>query len=235
MSALLDIVATKFETKTTQQQPGGCMFYFLDTDPQRAARLLADGDIRSQDAIMVLAAVLKQMRLRVDAGASIAPANLMPWVRGCITNWDWSMLYVQEILNEHLHRFGRLHAGVHHVHSISEVESVIRSRLPKLGHTIPPIAPYGLGPGGVTGELNLLLVSYVTRWRWFYGATRRGATYTRREIPDFIEERRLGRERRQKPRIAAPDRRKPEEDHVSIEEDPTPSPVRVVRTRRRFP
>lgn len=181
------------------------MLYFLDTDPHRAARLLADDDIRSADAVGVLSALARQMRITVACDNLATTMELVQWARGCRSNLDWAIGYTQEVMNEHLHRFGRLHAAAVQWASVSEVAPLLRQRVPAQGCTIPPFIP---SEGAEQSHLAFLLVPYVTRWQWFYGRKRRGAAYTKREVPEFIEEKRISRERRRVPRPGSHDRRK---------------------------
>lgn len=200
------------------------MLYFLDTDPQRAARLLADKDVHSVEALDMLTYLARGLRLHVTGPGK--QSDLGPWVMRCQSNWDWTTVYVQELLNEHLYRFGRLHPGVKRFGMILGVDNMVRRRLPRAGCTIPPMVFKADAPDLVLGNLALMAVSYVTQWRWFYGASRRGAIYTKRTVPDFIEERRVSRERRRAPHKESEERR---HEEVPVYGEPKETRVRRIR------
>ena len=186
------------------------MLYFLDTDPQRAARFLADVDVHDVSAVDEVARVMKHMRLHISVTAG-EPSLLDPWVTRCQTNWDWTITYLQEIVNEHIFRFGRLHPGVRRFGTILELDNMVRRKLPRAGSTIPPLAFKSNCPDLCLGALGLMAVSHITFWRWHYGAARRGAIYTKRSVPEFIEERRMTHERRMSTHKESHDRRHEQE------------------------
>jgi len=175
------------------------MLYFLDTDPQRAVRLLADVDVRCAEAVFALAGVAHEMRVRVEG--PFACCAVTPWMTRCASNWSWAVAYGQEMMNEHLYRFGRLHPGMNGFSSVLEVDAFVKKRLPRAGITLPPLLRVDHGRVFVEqvpmDHLSLLAVSHVTRWRWAYGSLRRGEVWTKRSVPEFIEEIRRVRERRE--------------------------------------
>lgn len=165
------------------------MFYFLDTDPRRAARLLADGDIESSECAEELVGVLRRMRIRVHG--TCRDSELQAWVGACYPNWRWALDYAQELCNEHLHRFRRLHGSARTVLALCDLDPIVRSRLCRAGNTVPPLL--------MPTPLQAFVVSYVAQYRWWYGGLRRDGVWTRRTVPEFILP-----ERRKRVRVNAP-------------------------------
>lgn len=156
------------------------MFYFLDVDPTKAVRLLADEDVQSVEPVQELVGVLRSMRVRV--GGVHVSSPLGGWVRGCYSNWRWCLEYVVGLTQEHLHRFRRAHPAVSVVQQLVEIDVVMRSRLPAKGNTIPPVL--------CGAPQSVVVVSFVTQYQWLYGEERRKAVWTRRVVPAFVPQRR---------------------------------------------